>query len=270
MERLRLVKLMFLVSAESSLPSRSLYDFVPYRFGPYSFTLYHDWGRLVCQGFGAEASNEEFSLTESGRAVAEALDHRRLKAIDQVHERFRNMDTNSVIDHVYDRWRWFTINSARQTQFEKPPRPEAPKKIYTVGYQRISVDLLLNRLMKVGIQVLADVRANPTARRYGFHRSTLDRLCKYVGIRYVHEPRLGVGRERRRQLSTHPDYTWYMDEYRSGLSRERSAIDRIGSLVTEFPTALMCFEADDRQCHRLPLAQVLSAGLGLEVEGLQF
>ena len=267
--RLRLVKLMFLVSSENRLPPHASYDFVPYLFGPHSFTLYHDWSRLTEQGLGEESSPEEFRLTMAGIIAAKRLDDRRLMAIDQIHERFHHMDTNSVIDHVYDRWRWFTINSERATKFQKPNRPEASSKIHTVGYQGISVDRLLNTLMKVGVGTLVDVRANPTARRYGFHRSTLDRLCNLVGIRYVHEPRLGVGKARRTQLSENSNYAQYMEEYRTGLNRQESAIERIGALIVETPAALMCFEADEQRCHRLPLARALSSRFGLEVERIK-
>ena len=41
MSKLRLVKLMFLISKR--IP---LYYFVPYKYGPFSFQLYHDLSRL--------------------------------------------------------------------------------------------------------------------------------------------------------------------------------------------------------------------------------
>jgi uncharacterized protein YwgA len=50
--RLHLVKLAFLLSKESSDPPRSaIYEFVPYKFGPYSFTLYYDLGHLNQEGW---------------------------------------------------------------------------------------------------------------------------------------------------------------------------------------------------------------------------
>lgn len=46
MSKLRLVKLMFLVSKRVPL-----YYFVPYKYGPFSFQLYHDLSRLEKEGF---------------------------------------------------------------------------------------------------------------------------------------------------------------------------------------------------------------------------
>ena len=46
MSKLRLVKLMFLVSKRVPL-----YYFVPYKYGPFSFQLYHDLSHLEKDGF---------------------------------------------------------------------------------------------------------------------------------------------------------------------------------------------------------------------------
>jgi hypothetical protein len=42
--RLRLVKLAFLLSQEAGAPRVGTYDFVPYKRGPFSFTLYQRYG----------------------------------------------------------------------------------------------------------------------------------------------------------------------------------------------------------------------------------
>ena len=46
------VKLVFLLRQETDLErDRSFYSFVPYNFGPFSFTLYWDLGRLRQNGY---------------------------------------------------------------------------------------------------------------------------------------------------------------------------------------------------------------------------
>jgi uncharacterized protein (DUF488 family) len=50
----------------------------------------------------------------------------------------------------------------------------------------------------IRIRRLIDVRSNPTARRYGFHESTLDRLVNRLSIEYRHFAELGIRSEIRR------------------------------------------------------------------------
>src|SRR5258706_15941913 len=56
-ERLRLVKLAFLVSREPESPRIGVYEFVPYRRGPFSFTLYHELNSLVRDGWVSQSEH---------------------------------------------------------------------------------------------------------------------------------------------------------------------------------------------------------------------
>jgi len=56
--RLRLVKLAFLLSREDDAPRAGIYDFVPYKRGPFSFTLYHELRTLQRDGWLAEAEHD--------------------------------------------------------------------------------------------------------------------------------------------------------------------------------------------------------------------
>ena len=89
------------------------------------------------------------------------------------------------MDYVYRQYPWFTVNSKRQ---QNAARPVAALAVYTAGYEGQQVDAFLNMLMRNGIQQLLDVRNNPVSRRYGFHKTTLGRLCKSLDIEYVHRP----------------------------------------------------------------------------------
>jgi hypothetical protein len=53
LKRMQFVKLMFLASKE-----RSLYDFVPYQFGPFSFQLYQDMRHLEREGYLTQTEDE--------------------------------------------------------------------------------------------------------------------------------------------------------------------------------------------------------------------
>ncbi len=70
------VKLMFLLRHETSLRhSRTFYDFVPYKFGPFSFALYREMNVLRRNGYIA-TGNDRIALVSATRdltskAVAE-------------------------------------------------------------------------------------------------------------------------------------------------------------------------------------------------------
>jgi uncharacterized protein (DUF488 family) len=123
--------------------------------------------------------------------------------------------------------------------------------------------------MRSGIQRVLDVRNNPVARRYGFHKGTLSRLCDNVCIEYQHFPQLGVPREWRQGLETSADYEALFARYEEVvLGRETAAVDKVAAMMTEKPTVLMCMEADAAQCHRSRLAAAVARKIDLLVRDL--
>jgi uncharacterized protein (DUF488 family) len=132
--------------------------------------------------------------------------------------------------------------------------------VNTEGYEGLTVDGFLDRLLRAGIHRILDVRNNPVSRRYGFYKSTLARLSERVGISYVHLPELGIQSEFRQELTMQDDYEALFREYRNTtLKTERSAIHRAASLISEIPSVLVCMEALPCQCHRSHLAEAISA-----------
>lgn len=235
----------------------AFYDFVPYRFGPFSFCLYQEAGKLENQGLittvGTGKSqkwklkeNIEFKLPEKQTRVD----------IETVVKQFRKRKLPDLIDYVYERYPKYTYNSEIK-KLAKPPK--AKKGIYTAGYEGISVDTFLNMLVQKGIKRLIDVRNNPIARRYGFHKSTLDRLTGNLGIEYVHFPQLGIVSDKRQDLDEQKQRDRLFKEYaRTTLKRETDAISLVGKLVKEKPSVLVCMEAEPCCCHRSHLAEKVS------------
>src|SRR5579863_3102771 len=82
--RLRLVKLAFLLSREPAAPRTGTYDFVPYKRGPFSFTLYHELRALERDGW--LALQDEHNVEAACLATLETsfLDSGFLDAIDQI------------------------------------------------------------------------------------------------------------------------------------------------------------------------------------------
>ncbi len=269
--RLELTKWAFLLARE--MPSRggsSFYDFLPYQYGPFSFVLFREAGTLVRDGFLRETTvgprdawERVHDVPAGGRSLP--LDVRSDAA--KVVERFGNTDVSDLIDYVYARFPWYTVNSQIRRLSHRRVRRTG---IFTIGYEGCSVDRLLDVLMRKGIERVVDVRQNPVARRYGFHKSTLSRICGELGIDYVHVPEVGIPSAFRRDLDGPAAYARLFAEYEKGLLAHQSdAVAAIARMMVEKPSALMCLEADPNRCHRSRLADAVASVTQLPVRHIQ-
>jgi len=255
--RLRLVKLAFLLSREPGVPKTGVYEFLPYRRGPFAFTLYYDIRALESDGWLAEAEND-VNLAQVPDMETAFLDRPFLDLIDGISRRNHSIPTSMVVDRVYASYPWFTMNS-EAVHRRAVSRPIAESAVYTVGYEGLMVDGLLDLLLRKGIQRLVDIRCNPIARRYGFHKSTINRLCQDVGIEYVHVPSLGIPSAWRVDLDGGESYQRLFARYENEiLPSQQASVDTVGELLRDKPSALMCMEADHVYCHRSRLAALVS------------
>jgi hypothetical protein len=70
-------------------------------------------------------------------------------------------------------------------------------RIYSVGYEGLTVDAMIERLVGSKVTTLVDVRLNPSSRRPGWYRKSLTASLEGAGITYVHEKLLGNPPENR-------------------------------------------------------------------------
>ena len=76
------VKLMFLIGQEPALQSdQAFYDFVPYKFGPFSFVLYHELDDLRRCGY-VDPKSEQIGLCASTLDLT-------IEKVDELPEWFR-------------------------------------------------------------------------------------------------------------------------------------------------------------------------------------
>lgn len=67
-DNLQLMKWSFLLSQETlSQGGKTFYHFIPYRYGPYSFTLNQETDSLIRSGFLEKDSNNSWNLTDIGK-----------------------------------------------------------------------------------------------------------------------------------------------------------------------------------------------------------
>lgn len=259
-------KLLFLFCQEQG-PTRS-YEFVPYRFGGFSFTSYADRRRLIAQGLIAD-EERLWSLTQAGRRAAASASpvQRGLAAFSRKYEKLRG---DALVAETYRRYPYYAIrseiaetlfrNDERSMAAIQAARPQAAKAgIYTIGYEGRSLESYLNRLLLTGISLLCDVRRNPLSRKYGFSKGTLAHACEGVGIRYEHLPELGIASAERRGLDSKAAYEQLFRTYRrETLPGQQVALTKIRDWVGDGErVALTCFEAHALQCHRHCVADAL-------------
>jgi uncharacterized protein (DUF488 family) len=266
--RLRLVKLAFLLSRDSGAPRTAVYDFVPYKRGPFSFTLYHDLRSLQRDGWVVEGEHD-ITAAEAPDLEIAFLDKDVLALIDRISESHQPVSTSALVDNIYREYPWFTLNS-EVIRKRAVTRPVATPTVYTVGYEGITVDGLLDLLLRKGMRRLIDVRCNPIARRYGFHKETLRRLCADVDIEYLHMAALGVPSAWRADLSDEASYARLFERYDNEiLPAQGMAVDKAGALILEIPSALMCMEANHHCCHRSRLGAEIARRTSLPVKELR-
>jgi uncharacterized protein (DUF488 family) len=134
----------------------------------------------------------------------------------------------------------------------------------TIGYEGRSLEGYLNALLQDAVTVLCDVRQNPISRKYGFSKSTLQKSCEGVGIRYEHLPELGIASEDRRGLTSREDYDALFDAYtRETLPNQATALMKIWNWIEQCDrVALTCYERMPEQCHRTCVARELEKRFG--------
>lgn len=263
--KLELVKWMFLLRQETQEDIKtSFYDFVPYHYGPYSFCLAREMEGLVESGWiHAEDHTWELVRHPEGTTPGTKGTGREVKSIVR---RFGDCPQDDVIDHVYNRFPEYTVNSRRA---KLARRKIAAPKVFTAGYEGLQVDGFLNLLVQEGVQSLVDVRSNPIARRYGFHRGTLSKLCSLLGIQYTHVPTLGIRSELRQSLETQADYDRLFESYKqSTLVEQRQWVESVSESVSSQSTVLVCMESCPSRCHRSQLADEVSQITGLPISHL--
>lgn len=272
LNKISLQKLLFLLSRQQVEKS---FHFVPYKFGCYSFQANADLGTMVKYGLVAE-------LDKNWRKIDTKDYFLELKSKDQIAIRyiknqFGILTKDELIQFTYKNYPFYAINSniaasvlsteeLRKVEKQKPSKSEIV--LFTIGYEGISLEEYLNKLIINDIRVLCDVRKNSLSMKYGFSKSQLQNACKGVGIEYHHIPEVGIDSDKRRELYSQADYDKLFVFYRSNVLKTeiQKQKDILTLLKTKRRIALTCFELNIHQCHRKHLADSISKMDGFNYE----
>jgi len=243
--RIKLVKIMFLLSQEYKQ-----YDFLPYQYGPFSFQMYHDLSRLDHGGY---VNQKKEIVKQCGKKFKMPGFFIKNK-IDVFACQLGKMTDKELLDRIYNEYPEYSIFS-RYKKKMKYVRDE--KGIVTIGYEGKSIDRVIHELIINKVQILVDVRKNAFSRKFGFSKSRLSDYPSRVGIEYEHIPEFGIESSKRKKLETSEDYTRLFREYSEGLESKQKYLDKIKNLGQEKKVALMCFENNVDYCHRGVIAERL-------------
>ena len=262
-------KLLLLYCKE--LGEAGLYEFVPYRYGAFSFTSYADRRKLVAYGLLAPEESHWSLTAKSRRRVGRNQDLR----ISYFATRYRDLRGDRLVAETYRRFPYYAIRSeiadrvldrddvALQRIKLARPRPDE-NTLFTIGYEGRSIEGYLNALVRAGVTLLCDVRRNAISRKYGFSKSVLSNVCEKLDVGYKHLPELGITSKKRWNLETQADYDALFREYeRTTLPRQREALSKIQAWIRSGErVALTCFERLSQQCHRRCVAKALELEAG--------
>jgi uncharacterized protein (DUF488 family) len=147
--------------------------------------------------------------------------------------------------------------------------PDATPPIATIGYERDTLQGLIDRLKAAKVEVLIDVRAIAASRRPGFSKTMLAASLNDQGIDYVHLRPLGTpkaGREAARAGRVGEMRAMFCDHLEE--PQAQVALAEATRIAGQRRAALLCYEADAACCHRAIVADRLREALGAEVVDL--
>lgn len=265
LDKIRLQKLLFLFAQKQV---KAEYDFIPYRFGCYSYSANADMTAMVKRGFLNE--DEKSFEKKDNIDYLKQLKHADLKILQEIKTIYGKMSAKALMKHTYINFPFYAIKSEvaenilSQEELEKvtKSKPKGNKTVlFTIGYEGISLEEYLVRLLKNDVKILVDVRNNAMSMKYGFSKSQLKKYCASLGIEYVHIPEVGIQSDQRQELNTQSDYDKLFAVYRKNnlTKTTNSQIEILKLLKQHRRIALTCFESNICQCHRKHLAEAIEA-----------
>jgi uncharacterized protein (DUF488 family) len=136
-----------------------------------------------------------------------------------------------------------------------------PSGLIGIGYEGKDLQGFVDELRAASVSLVVDVRLNAVSRKPGFSKEALAAALRDAGIGYEHAPELGNPKPNRAGFAGSPAELQAARSRFSQILAGRAAADRMARIAEAAATrvvAVLCFEADDRRCHR---SVILDAGL---------
>ena len=264
-------KLLLLFTRRQRKPA---FEFVPYKYGAFSFQARADKGTMIKYGQLKDSRPWVFSADQSYLGELNQTDQ---KILDDLWKEFKNYSTEELVRYTYREYPFYATRSEiaeklltedewKRVELSRPKNNG--NKLYTIGYEGISAEEYMNRLYSRQVNLLVDVRKNSMSMKYGFSKSQLKNMCQKMGIGFLHIPELGIESKKRQKLDTQKDYERLFKEYEEHtLPNKENEIILLKELVEKNErVAITCFEREHTSCHRHKISDHLQTKYGVPVE----
>ena len=244
---------------------KNQYDFFPHKFGPFSNMSYFDKRRLIDLGLLKSADNFQLNTKHSYLNELKPTDK---AALLKFKANIGNLRGNGLVKKTYREFPQYTLRSKiagkhfneeelKQIQFAFPI--ETKPGVFSIGYEGLTIDSFLNKLIANNITLVVDVRSNPQSMKYGFAKKSFKKYLESAGIKYLHIPELGIPSSMRKGLGESVTYKALFKAYETKLlPKQEIEIKQLIDLTNQNERiALVCFEADHNFCHRHTLIEHL-------------
>jgi len=146
-------------------------------------------------------------------------------------------------------------------------RMEPARHLATIGYEGSAVHAVVAALDVAAVDLLVDVRIRAQSRKPGLSKTSLAAELARAGIDYEHLRDLGTPLEIRAEFRA-GNLEEGRARYREYLRSDAAALASLELLrerIASRRPAILCFERDERHCHRMVICEELEAEGGVEV-----
>ncbi len=262
--RLHKIMFLFLKAAE-----KSYYDFIPNKYGCYSINLHNDKlvllkTKMLLETKGDSPFSTFISIDKTQVDICSLL----LKKddaliLEDIITSNSDQTDDNMVNKIYKAYPFYGIRSSiidrfisdtifiKQLDHIKYKIENAPRGLYTIGYEGLSIDRFIQLLITRNIKTLVDVRINSFSMRPEFRKNYIATALSEAGIAYIQLPEVGIPSSIRKELLPSGKqfelFEWYK---KNTLPQCADSAIRIAELVCKGNVALMCYEKDPKDCHR--------------------
>lgn len=263
LDNLNFQKLLFLATRRQE---KKAFDFVPYMYGCYSFQANQDLSTMTKLGH-VERNDHTWTCTDKTDYKSQ-LKQEDIATLSWVYNTYNNFEAEDLIKETYRKYPFFATKSKIADKVltrEELDKVNAQKRafkdpmFFTIGYEGVSLEKYLNKLIVNDVKLLVDVRKNSFSMKYGFSKSQLQNACEGIGIKFIHIPQLGIESHERKELNSLTDYKNLFDNYKkTTLLENEFYLNQLKELCKEYGrVAITCFEREVCMCHRGIVAKEL-------------
>ena len=267
--RLQALMFLFVKSTENAY-----YDFIPHTYGCYSISLYNDQEALTKQDVVIEARGDSpfnsFLSVDNQRVELDSilLKDEDSPLLDKLIGDSEHQSDDDLLERVLKAYPFYAIRSLLLDRFSsdqvfiskiqtiRDQVTSAPRYLYTIGYEGLSIDGFLQSLILQNIKTLVDVRKSAFSMRPEFRKKNLEAALVEAGIQYYPMPEVGIPASNRKELLPSGRrcdlFKWYSENTLPLCERYASVV---AGLVSRENIVLMCYEKDPKDCHRSLFAE---------------